>query len=78
MLRRQLQTDHNPELKFHHEAPIISPRIYPKSNDPKENLMTYFEWKNEYSVKIAKIDEEHRMLVGFLNERINAMAHFLI
>jgi hemerythrin len=73
ILRRQLQTAHNPELKFHYEEPIIDSGVYPISNDPKENFMTYFEWKNEYSVKIARIDEEHQMLVGFLNELYESM-----
>lgn len=35
--------------------------------------MAFFEWKNEYSVGIAKIDGQHKALVGFLNELFEAM-----
>jgi hemerythrin len=35
--------------------------------------MAFFEWKNDYSVGIAKIDEQHKVLVGFLNELYDSM-----
>jgi hemerythrin len=35
--------------------------------------MAFFEWKNDYSVGIAKIDDQHKALVGFLNELYEAM-----
>lgn len=35
--------------------------------------MAFFEWKNDYSVGIAKIDEQHKILVGFLNELYESM-----
>jgi hemerythrin len=35
--------------------------------------MAFFEWKNDYSVGIAKIDDQHKALVGFLNELYDAM-----
>jgi hemerythrin len=38
-----------------------------------EEDMSFFEWKNEYSVGIAKIDDQHKALVGFLNELYEAM-----
>ncbi len=39
----------------------------------KEVNMAFFEWKNDYSVGISKIDEQHKALVGFLNELYDAM-----
>jgi hemerythrin len=35
--------------------------------------MAFFEWKNDYSVGIARIDDQHKALVGFLNELYEAM-----
>ena len=35
--------------------------------------MAFFEWKNDYSVGIVKIDEQHKVLVGFLNELYDSM-----
>jgi len=35
--------------------------------------MTNFEWKNDYRVGIAEIDDQHKVLVGFLNESYEAM-----
>jgi len=35
--------------------------------------MAIFEWKNDYSVGIAKIDEQHMELVVFLNELYDSM-----
>ena len=35
--------------------------------------MALFEWKNDYSVGIAKIDEQHMELVVFLNELYDSM-----
>ncbi|MBI5594357.1 MAG: hemerythrin family protein [Deltaproteobacteria bacterium] len=35
--------------------------------------MAFFEWKNDYSVGIAKIDDQHKVLVGFLNELFESM-----
>ncbi len=36
--------------------------------------MAYFEWYPTYSVENAKIDEQHRRLVGYLNELYEAMS----
>lgn len=35
--------------------------------------MSYFQWKDEYSVGIAKMDEQHMKLVDILNELFQAM-----
>ncbi len=35
--------------------------------------MAFFEWKNDYSVGITKIDDQHKILVGFLNDLYEAM-----
>jgi hemerythrin len=35
--------------------------------------MAFFEWKDDYSVGIAKIDNQHKALVDFLNELYEAM-----
>ena len=35
--------------------------------------MAFFDWKEEYSVGIAQIDEQHRKLVGMVNELYEAM-----
>jgi hemerythrin len=35
--------------------------------------MAFFEWKNDYSVGVAKIDDQHKALVGFLNELYESM-----
>ncbi|MFH0998828.1 MAG: bacteriohemerythrin [Pseudomonadota bacterium] len=35
--------------------------------------MAFFEWKDEYSVGIAKIDSQHKVLVSFLNELYDSM-----
>jgi hemerythrin len=35
--------------------------------------MAFFDWKNDYSVGIARIDDQHKALVGFLNELYEAM-----
>ena len=35
--------------------------------------MAFFEWKDEYSVGIVKIDNQHKTLVGFLNELYESM-----
>ena len=35
--------------------------------------MVFFPWKDEYSVGIKKFDEQHKNLVGFLNELYEAM-----
>ena len=35
--------------------------------------MAFFPWKNEYSVGIGKFDEQHKSLVGLLNEIYDAM-----
>lgn len=36
--------------------------------------MALFEWKDEYSVGVAMIDEQHKVLVGLINEMHEAMA----
>lgn len=36
-------------------------------------IMAFFDWKDDYSVGITKIDEQHKKLVGFLNELYDAM-----
>lgn len=36
-------------------------------------IMSYFQWKDEYSVGIAKIDEQHKRLVDILNELFISM-----
>ncbi|MFH0730004.1 MAG: bacteriohemerythrin [Pseudomonadota bacterium] len=35
--------------------------------------MAFFEWKYDYSVGIAKIDDQHKVLVGFLNDLYDSM-----
>jgi len=35
--------------------------------------MAFFEWKNDYSVGITKIDDQHKVLVGLLNELYESM-----
>lgn len=35
--------------------------------------MALFPWKDEYSVGVEKLDQEHRKLLGFLNELYSAM-----
>ncbi len=35
--------------------------------------MAFFVWKEEYSVGIRKFDEQHKRIVGFLNELYEAM-----
>jgi len=39
----------------------------------KEDGMDFFPWKEEYSVGIKKFDDQHKSLVGFLNELYEAM-----
>ena len=35
--------------------------------------MSFFEWKDDYSVGIIKVDEQHKKLVGYLNELYESM-----
>lgn len=35
--------------------------------------MTLFSWKDQYSVKVKEIDNQHKMLIGILNELYEAM-----
>jgi hemerythrin len=35
--------------------------------------MSYFQWKPEYSVKVAEIDKQHQKLVALINELYTAM-----
>ena len=35
--------------------------------------MEFFPWKDDYNVGIRKFDEQHKSLVGFLNELYDAM-----
>lgn len=35
--------------------------------------MAFFDWKSEYSVGIARLDEQHQKLVFFLNDLFEAM-----
>ncbi len=35
--------------------------------------MSFFDWKDDYSVGIKKIDEQHKKLVGHLNELYDSM-----
>ncbi len=35
--------------------------------------MAFFTWKEEYSVGIKKFDEQHKRIVGYLNELYEAM-----
>ena len=35
--------------------------------------MSFFEWKEDYSVEIKKIDTQHEKLVGYLNELYESM-----
>ena len=35
--------------------------------------MDFFEWKDNYSVGIKKIDEQHKKLVGYLNDLYESM-----
>jgi hemerythrin len=36
--------------------------------------MAFFEWREDYSVGIKKIDEQHKKLVGHLNDLYEAMS----
>ena len=35
--------------------------------------MAFFDWKDEYSVGIEKLDEQHKQLVSYLNDLYGAM-----
>ena len=35
--------------------------------------MAYFVWSGEYSVGIKKLDDEHKTLIGYLNDLYDAM-----
>jgi hemerythrin len=35
--------------------------------------MAFFKWKNDYCVEIVKINDQHKALVGFLNDLFEAM-----
>ena len=35
--------------------------------------MAFFDWKENYSVGIAKLDDQHKKLVSFLNDLYSAM-----
>lgn len=35
--------------------------------------MAFFDWKEDYGVGIKKIDEQHKQLVGFLNDLYESM-----
>ncbi len=35
--------------------------------------MAFFAWKDEYSVGVKKFDEQHKRIVGYLNELYEAM-----
>ena len=35
--------------------------------------MAFFDWKDDYSVGIAKLDDQHKKLVSFLNDLYGAM-----
>jgi hemerythrin-like metal-binding protein len=37
-------------------------------------MSRFFPWRNEYSLKIQEIDEQHKMLVGFINELYEAVS----
>jgi hemerythrin len=39
----------------------------------KVKAMAYFQWKPEYSVKVAEIDRQHQKLVALINELYTAM-----
>jgi len=36
--------------------------------------MAYLDWRNDYSVGIASIDEQHKKLVGLLNDLFDSMS----
>jgi hemerythrin len=40
---------------------------------PEEKIMSYFDWKPEYSVKVAEIDRQHQKLVDLINDLYAAM-----
>jgi len=35
--------------------------------------MAYFEWKDQYSVQVARFDAQHQKLIGLMNELFDAM-----
>jgi hemerythrin len=36
--------------------------------------MSLIKWKEEYSVKVAEIDEQHKKLIGLINQLADAMS----
>jgi len=35
--------------------------------------MSYLKWSDKYSLNVAEIDEQHKKLVGLVNEMYDAM-----
>lgn len=42
-------------------------------NSIREEIMAYLNWTDELSVGIARIDQQHQKIVGFLNDLYEAM-----
>ena len=80
-LRIQMARADTPELgssalvvDLLHALDAAEPRPDPILSDDKEQLVKILPWSNLFSVGVRAIDEEHKLLVGLLNELGEAQA----